>query len=110
MYRRRFGGRIGQVERGNIEIAGQLVRLGQTRRRIIGGFAGHGDRAFGHHRQRFGPGIRGGHHRLFLTDQNPQAQIDAFGSLGLFQRPFAHINRQRPAFDCDRVSRFGAGL
>ena len=39
------------------------------------GFPRHGDRTFRHHRQGLGPGIRRGHVRLPLPDQDPQTHV-----------------------------------
>ena len=43
--------------------------------RVFGGFAGHGDGAFGHGGQRFGAGVRGRDIGLPPAQQHPQPDV-----------------------------------
>ena len=94
---------IGQLQPTVIAHHRKITRVGKAKRRILWRLAGHGDGAFGH----LGDGavrkVRGRHRRLALADQNPQADLDAFGPLGLFQCAMAHIDRDRCSIHRHRV-------
>jgi hypothetical protein len=55
------------------------------------------------------PLIVGRDHRLALADEHPQADVVAFGALGLLDAPVTHLDALRDAAHCDRIRRVRTG-
>ena len=46
---------------------------------------------------------------LPVPDDDPEADVDAFGALGMFELAFQHVDRDRGAVDGDGIGGFGTG-
>ena len=98
--------RIEKIEIGNV--ARQQRRIGEPGETVLGSDPRHGDRAL---RELVDVvlDVVGRHHRLPLSDQDPQADIVALRPLGGFHLAVAHLDRHRHRADRDRIGRIGTG-
>ena len=100
-------GRIVGVEAGNV--FGDLVRFGQAAIGVFRYGAGHGDGTLDQFGQRRRRTVRSGHHGLTAADENPQAQVRAFGAFQMFQRAKAARHRYGGRIEQHRIRRVRSG-
>ena len=76
---------------------------------VLGRLARHRHRALGHLVDGARRDVRGRDAGLAPADQHAQPDLDRLGAFGLFKRPAADVDAERPAFDRDRIRGPGAG-
>ena len=108
-----FGGgfwcRIVQFKNIGIPIGHQLGRIGEACILINRGLFGHRDGTLGHLVNRTCGCIRGRNVSNSLADENPQTNVDPFGTFGVFQRACAHVDRNRCTLYGHRIGVVSAG-
>ena len=70
---------------------------------VVGRDAGHGDRALGEFCHAIAADVIGGDHGLALSDQDPQADVVAFGAFGFLDAAVAHLDPLRNAAHRHRI-------
>jgi len=92
---RGLGCGIGHLERLQIPLSGKLAGLGKADGGIFRRKPGHGYGTPGHLAHCFGRCIGGRNAGLAPADQNPEADIRAFRTLGMLKRPSAEVSCSR---------------
>jgi hypothetical protein len=110
----KLGGRgfrrtVGEVEGGRVPVAGEIGGVGEADGRVLGRLARHGDGAGGHLGDGVGLRVGGGDDGLPGADEDPEADVDAFGALGMFEAALEDVDREGRAVDRERVGGIGPG-
>ena len=106
----RLAARIFQFQRSQVPSLGQLRRIGEACKGVLGRFLGHGYCAFSHRFNGFRAHVGGGDQRLALAHEHPQAQVSAFGPLRMLQLAGPHFDAERAALGSHGIGGIRAGL
>ena len=101
---------VEKLQRRGIEIARQLLGIGQAQAVIDRGGSCHGDGAPGHGANGFGAMIGARNAGLTPGDQHPQPDFHPLGAFGMFQPPLAHVDAGGTGADRHRFGFLGAFL
>jgi len=93
--------------RGRIEFRCQLRRVGKANGGVLGGFFGHGNGTFGHHRNRRLTYVGRRNTGLTLANHDPQTDINPVSAFRMFKLTAQYINRNGRPIHRKRIGRIG---